>query len=74
MREAYAGMPEPQQLALGQSQLGTSMTQKDIAHRVVDYLGENFGYGTVLLILAVGAVVLYKKRIKAFLKGESNGK
>lgn len=73
MTNAYAGMPEPQQqqLVVGQTRLQTS---KDITHQIVDYIGENYGYGTVLIILVIGVAVILRKKIFSTLKGDSNGK
>ena len=67
MALAYAGGPV-EQVALGQY----TLQKKDIAHHIVDYLGEQYGYGTVLLVLAVGAVVVFRRRILTLLKGGSS--
>lgn len=66
MRQAFAGGPDVQQLGTYQLQ-----PQQDLAHQVVDYIGTNYGYGTVLLILAVGSVVVLRKQVFKLLKGES---
>lgn len=69
MSNAYAGGPTVEApVYLGQTQLNPHQA---LAHQVVDYLGSNFGYGTVLLILAVGATVVVRKKINRLWKGES---
>jgi hypothetical protein len=54
----YAGGydPYPQQQAL--------VKEPDLLHDLTHQLGGTFGYGTLLLAIGIGLVVLYKKKIK----------
>lgn len=66
---------------MGQSyepqQQTTIQHDEDIAHEAVHQLGDNFGYGTILLFIGIGALFMFKKKIskavKSFL-GIRNGK
>lgn len=40
----------------------------DLAEKIVVGIGDTIGYGTVLVFLAVGALFMFKKRIKKWLK------
>lgn len=70
MNKVYAGYPE--QTAIGATALGQSTLSPNVlAHQIVDYLGANFGYGTVIIILVAGAVVVGKKKFLKLIKGGS---
>lgn len=75
MKLLYAGgssEPAQQQMVVGQVKL----SQPELTHQIVDYIGDNLGYGTVLAILAIGSAVVLRKKITKFLLGEgkSDGK
>ena len=42
--------------------------EQDVAHKIVHVLGDSVGYWWLLGLIAVGTLVVFRKRISKFLK------
>jgi len=72
-------MPQQVQMPI-QAQVAMPVHQKfykehieekfDFSKEVVLWVGDHIGYGTVLLVIGVGALAVFKKRIKKWIKDQ----
>ena len=62
------GMPETNAPPFQQQMVYGSTKSLDPAHQVVDYLGDKLGYGWLLLLLVIGALYFFRKKIREFFK------
>lgn len=56
---AWAGMPEQQMV-----QKAVVPHTDDPAHALMHWLGDYFGYGTMLLAIGLGLTVIWRKKLK----------
>lgn len=50
----------------GELKQETHITDVDMGHEAVHFLGDNFGYITLLGFIIVGAALIFRKKIKTF--------
>ena len=55
------GMPEHEQQGY------TEHAESDPAHGIFHMIGDSVGYGPLLILVIVGAIVVFKKKIKSWL-------
>jgi len=40
---------------------------EDMGHEAVHFLGDNFGYGPLIILIIVAGLIVFRKKIKKFL-------